>query len=230
MVSLPLWLALLLTPLQIVVGDLHGENTLAHQPQKVAAMEGDWRPPAQGEGEPIRLFAIPDQQAQQNHAELAIPQLGSLYLRHNLHDHIQSLSEFPAADIPPVMPVFYAFRLMFGLGMLMLVTSVAALILRLRRRLYHTTWLLKWLVLFAPAGFIAILAGWVVTEMGRQPWTVWRLLRTEHSVSAVPPGWVMASSAGLLIIYLLGFALGLRYFLHYVATDQPVTGGQEHAS
>ncbi|MDU3078432.1 MAG: cytochrome ubiquinol oxidase subunit I, partial [Mixta calida] len=108
MVSIPLWLLVILTPLQAVVGDLHGENTLRHQPQKIAAVEGDWHRPPPGQGEPLRLFALPDAQQQRNRWEVAIPAIGSLYLRHNLTGQIKSLSEFPPQDIPPVAPLFFA--------------------------------------------------------------------------------------------------------------------------
>ncbi|MEM6161791.1 cytochrome ubiquinol oxidase subunit I [Erwinia sp. P6884] len=219
MVSLSMWMAIILMPLQIAVGDLHGENTLQYQPQKLAAMEGSWHRPPAGEGEPLRLFAIPDQAAQRNYAELAIPQVGSLYLKHNLHGQIKPLSEFPKDEIPEVLPVFYAFRVMVGLGLLMLATSGAALIMRLRKKLYSSEMLLKLLIVMSPAGFIAMLAGWVVTETGRQPWTVWGLLRTEESVSALPAAWVIASGTAILVVYLIAFAAGLRYFMRYVAQE-----------
>lgn len=226
MLSFSLWLLLFLMPLQIVIGDLHGENTLQYQPQKVAAMEGSWHQPPPGEGEPLRLFAIPDQQAQRNRAQIAIPEIASLYLRHDLHSHIKSLSEFPAQDIPHVATVFYAFRVMVGLGLLMLAASLCAAILRFRRRLFDSPLLLKFLVLLTPAGFFAMLAGWVVTETGRQPWTVWGLLRTEHSFSALPSSWVIASFSSILLIYLVAFISGMAYFLHYVNSPQPYKQGE----
>ncbi|WP_052118462.1 cytochrome ubiquinol oxidase subunit I [Erwinia oleae] len=221
MLSLAMWLALILMPVQIIIGDLHGENTLEYQPQKVAAMEGNWRRPPQGEGEPLRLFAIPDAEAQRNRAEVAIPDIASLYLRHNLHGHIQSLSEFPKTDLPPVALVFFAFRLMVGLGIIMFAASLAVFLLRLRKRLYGARWLLKSLVLLSPAGFAAMLAGWVVTEVGRQPWAVWGVLRTAQGVSPLPSAWVSASLTAVVIIYAIAFAAGLRYFLHYVASPLP---------
>ncbi|MEM6049920.1 cytochrome ubiquinol oxidase subunit I [Erwinia sp. P7711] len=218
MVSSSMWLAVVLMPVQIVVGDLHGENTLKYQPQKVAAMEGGWQSPPPGVGEPLRLFALPDQQEQRNHAEVAIPQIASLYLKHDLSSHIKSLSEFPPSDIPPVIPVFFGFRLMVGMGIMMLTLSGTALYLRLRRRLYESKALLKWMTLMAPAGFIAMLAGWVVTETGRQPWTVWGHLRTEESVSAHPANWIIASGVAILVVYAIAFFAGLYYFLRYVST------------
>lgn len=215
MLTLSLWLLPFLTLTQAVVGDLHGENTLAHQPAKMAAIEGDWQRPPPGEGEPLRLFALPDQQQQRNHWEVAIPQVASLYLRHNLSGQIKSLREFPPEDIPPVAPVFFAFRVMVGLGILMLTVSVTALIQRLRGRLWQSRWLLKLLVLMGPAGFIALLSGWVVTEMGRQPWTVYGLVRTADSVSPIPAHLALASAGAILLVYGLVFTVGLRYLLRY---------------
>ncbi|WP_130831695.1 cytochrome ubiquinol oxidase subunit I [[Erwinia] mediterraneensis] len=221
MLSAALWFALFALPLQIFLGDKHGENTLEHQPAKLAAIEGSWQRPAPGDGEPLRLFALPDQQAQRNQLELAIPSLGSLYLRHNLTGQIKSLSEFPADAIPPVAPVFFAFRIMVGMALLMLLTSVAAAIQRVRGKLFRSTRLLWLLVVMSPAGFIALLAGWVVTEMGRQPWTVYGVLRTADSVSPLPLGWIIASCCGVLLVYGIAFGLGMRYFLRYVASPLP---------
>lgn len=222
MISLAMWLAVILMPVQIVIGDLQGENTLKYQPQKVAAMEGSWHRPQPGEGEPVRLFALPDQKAQRNTFEVAVPQLASLYLRHNLTGHIQALSEFPVNDIPHVFTVFMAFRVMVGLGILMLATALTALCLRWQHRLYTSRRLLKCLLFMSPAGFLAMLAGWVVTETGRQPWTVWGLMRTDESFSTLPAGWVIASASGITLIYAFAFITGLRYFLHYIATEVPV--------
>ncbi|WP_312242373.1 cytochrome ubiquinol oxidase subunit I [Pantoea sp.] len=221
MLSASLWFALFAVPVQIVLGDQHGENTLAHQPQKMAAIEGSWHQPPQGEGEPLRLFALPDQQAQRNRLELAIPEVGSLYLRHNFTGHIKSLSEFAPDAIPPVAPVFFAFRIMVGLGVLMLLTSVAAAAQRARGRLYSSRRLYWLLVAMSPAGFIALLAGWVVTEVGRQPWTVYGIVRTAESVSPLPLPWVIASCGGVALIYGVAFSLGMRYFLRYVASPLP---------
>lgn len=224
--SWALWLALIVTPLQVIVGDLHGENTRDHQPTKLAAMEGSWHRPAPGEGEPLRLFAIPDQQEQKNHAELAIPRLGSLYLRHNLSGEIASLSEFPPQNQPPVLPVFFAFRIMVGLGVVMLLTSVAALWLRRGDRLWRRGFL-KWLVCLTPAGFIAMLAGWVVTEMGRQPWTVYGLVRTAESVASLARSSVIFSFSGVIVVYLLSFGVGIHYLVRVINSAEGRTLSDE---
>lgn len=211
-----LTITLLALPAQIVVGDLHGENTRTWQPAKLAAMEGSWHAPPPGEGEPLRLFAIPDQHAQRNHAELAIPAIGSLYLRHNLTGHIKSLSDFPAEAQPPVLPVFFAFRLMVGCGLLMLVVSLTANLQRWRGRLYHSPRLLRLLTLMSPAGFMALLAGWVVTEMGRQPWTVYGVIRTADSLSPLSLSSTLAIFIAIVLVYTLGFALGLIYLVRQI--------------
>ncbi|WP_312454995.1 cytochrome ubiquinol oxidase subunit I [Pseudescherichia sp.] len=213
MFSWGLWLLLFVTPIQVVIGDLHGENTRDHQPVKLAAMEGSWDPPPPGEGEPLRLFAIPDMQAQRNHVELAIPNIGSLYLRHNLTGTIHSLNQYPREDLPWVPGVFFAFRAMVGLGLLMLFFGAAGLVTRLRGRLWTSRWLQRGMVWMAPAGFFAMLAGWFVTETGRQPWTVYGVLRTAHSASPVAPSLVLTSFFAILVVYLLIFAIGLWFLL-----------------
>jgi len=211
--SLALWAIAVLAPLQILVGDLHGRHTLQVQPIKVAAIEGTWRRPAAGAGEPLRLFAIPDMEHRRNHYEVAIPGIGSLYLTHDLSGTIAALDEFPAQDLPPVPPVFYAFRIMVGLGLLMLAQAIAALVLRWRGRLLSARWLQRASVGLAPAGFVAMLSGWVVTEVGRQPFTVYGLLRTADSVSPVAAQTVIVSTAAILLFYLLIFGFGLWLLL-----------------
>ncbi|KMV36346.1 cytochrome ubiquinol oxidase subunit I [Franconibacter pulveris 1160] len=213
MFSWGLWLLLAAAPLQAVVGDLHGENTRDHQPVKLAAMEGSWNPPPPGQGEPLRLFAIPDMQAQRNHAELAIPNIGSLYLRHNLSGTIHSLNQYPADERPWVPGVFFSFRAMVGLGLLMIFFGVAGLVTRLRGKLWSARWLQRGMVAMAPAGFFAMLAGWLVTETGRQPWTVYGVLRTAHSASPVAPSLVLTSFIAIVLVYLAIFAIGLWFLL-----------------
>lgn len=221
MLNSALTLLLFAVPLQIVLGDLHGENTRDYQPAKLAAMEGSWHQPAPGEGEPLRLFALPDQQAQRNILEVTLPALGSLYLHHNLSGHIKSLSEFPADAIPPVLPVFFAFRLMVGLGMIILATTLAANLQRWRGGLTTSGRFLRWLTWLSPAGFIALLSGWVVTEVGRQPWTVYGLLRTAQSVSPLSLSSTLGIFVAVLLIYALTFALGLRYLLRRFKGEMP---------
>lgn len=207
--SMALWTVVALTPAQIVVGDLHGEHTLKVQPQKVAAIEGSWTRPPASAGEPLRLFGWPDMSERRNHWEVAIPRIGSLYLRHDLSGTIAALDEFAPEDIPPVPPVFFAFRLMVGLGLMMLAQGIASLVLRFRKRLYIARGWLWSCVLMAPTGFVAMLSGWIVTEVGRQPFTVYGLLRTADSVSRVSREQVVTSTWGILLFYLLVFGIGL---------------------
>jgi cytochrome d ubiquinol oxidase subunit I len=160
-----------------------------------------------------------------NHWEVAIPRIGSLYLQHDLTSTIAALDEFPAEDIPPVAPVFFAFRLMVGLGLLMLGQGVVSLILRRRHRLYTARRWLGACVLLAPAGFLAMLSGWVVTEVGRQPFTVYGLMRTADSLSSVSRTQVVGSTWLILLFYLLIFGIGLWVLLRLLREppqqDQP---------
>ena len=211
--SMALWAIVVLSPLQIVAGHLHGQHSLTVQPQKIAAVEASWTRPTEGEGEPLRLFAIPDMAERRNHWEVAIPRIGSLYLRHDLSGTIAALDEFPPQDIPPVPVVFFAFRIMVGLGLLMLGQGITSLVLRWRQRLYATRWMLQWGVLMAPAGLLAMLSGWVVTEVGRQPFTVYGLLRTADSLSSVSRQQVVGSTWVILAFYLVIFSVGLWVLL-----------------
>ncbi|HSI58503.1 MAG TPA: cytochrome ubiquinol oxidase subunit I [Ideonella sp.] len=210
-----LTLAALLIPVQIVVGDLHGLNTLAHQPQKIAAMEGVWETER---GAPLLLFAIPDDAARSNHFEIAIPRLASLILTHHADGEIKGLNEFPGAH-PPVLPVFWAFRVMVGMGVLMLATSWLGWFVGRRsgwraqalpRRLL---WLLAAMTF---SGWVATVAGWYVTEIGRQPFIVYGLLRTADVASQVPAPMIALTLALYLTVYL---ALILAYVgvLKYMA-------------
>ncbi|QAY86069.1 cytochrome ubiquinol oxidase subunit I [Pseudomonas arsenicoxydans] len=211
--SMALWMIVVLSPVQIVVGDLHGQHSLKFQPQKIAAIEGSWTRPPQGAGEPLRLFAIPDMAERRNHWEVAIPRVASLYLRHDLSGTIAALDEFPAENIPPVPIVFFAFRFMVGLGLLMVAQGLTSLVLRWRQRLYEARWMLRGCALMAPAGFLAMLCGWVVTEVGRQPFTVYGLLRTADSLSSVSREQVIGSTWTILVFYLLIFGTGLWVLL-----------------
>lgn len=213
MFSLGLWMLVVMAPVQIVLGDLHGENTRDHQPIKLAAMEGAWDPPPPGEGEPLRLFALPDMQQRRNLYEVAIPNIGSLYLRHNLEGRIHTLNQYPPEALPWVPVVFWSFRVMVGLGIAMAAAGIAGLVVRLRGRLWRARWLQRVMVLLAPAGFIAMLAGWLVTEAGRQPWTIYGLLRTSHSVAPVSPALVLGSLLVTVVVYIALFALGLWFLL-----------------
>jgi len=227
MFSIAMWTLLIMAPLQVVLGDLHGENTRDRQPVKLAAMEGSWDPPPPGHGEPMRLFALPDMAERRNHYELAIPDIGSLYLRHNLQGTIHSLNQYPPDELPWVPLVFWAFRIMVGLGLLMVFTAIAGLVARLRGRLWQARRLQRLMVVMAPAGFFAMLAGWTVTEAGRQPWSVYGLVRTSESISPVAPHFVLGSLILNVTIYLTLFGLGLWFLLRLLA--RPPTEDEEGA-
>ena len=201
------WLAAVLIPIQIVVGDLHGVNTYEHQPAKLAAIEAVWETQR---GAPAVLFALPDAQTQTNRYEIAIPKLASLYLGHSFDAEVRGLNEFPDAH-PPVAPVFFAFRLMVGVGGLMLLVSwVAAW--QLHRRDEPGPWVSRALVAMSFSGWVALIAGWYVTEIGRQPWLVTGVLKTADAVA--PPTIVAASDIQLtLTMYLLLYAVLLVSFI-----------------
>ncbi len=214
MFSMALWMATIIAPLQIVAGDAHGLNTLEHQPVKVAAMEGDWTSRA---GQPLVLFALPNATTESNDYEVSIPLLGGLILTHSTDTVVKGLKDFRPVDRPPVAIVFWAFRVMVGLGMLMLCFGLAGLILRRGGRIY-TSRALQWAaVALAPAGFIAILAGWTVTEVGRQPFTVYGVLRTVDSVSPIGLPGVATSLAAFAVVYFLVFGAGIAFLLALVA-------------
>jgi cytochrome d ubiquinol oxidase subunit I len=219
MFSMALWMATIVAPLQIVMGDLHGINTLEHQPAKLAAMEGDWDTGPQS----LVLFAWPNAAAERNDYEIAIPQLGSLILTHSLDGVIKGLKSFPKQDRPPVAVVFWAFRVMVGLGVLMFGFGIWSLLLRRGGRIYDSRLLQRAAVALAPAGFLSILAGWTVTEVGRQPFTVYGMLRTVDSTSPIGVPGVAISLAAFAIVYLLVFGAGL-YFLLVMVSRPPVAG------
>lgn len=203
--SLSLWLALVLVPLQIFIGDQHGLNTGKYQPMKLAAIEGRWETRGRA---PLNLIAWPDQKAQRNDFQVEVPLLGSLILTHSLDGEIKGLKEVAPDLQPPVLPVFFAFRIMVGCGVLMLAVVLIGAYLRWRGRLYETRWFQITCMASVPLGFIATLAGWTVTEVGRQPYIVYGILRTADAVSPVAGGAVATTLAVSILLYnvlLLGF-------------------------
>jgi len=212
--SMGLGLISLLAPAQIVIGDLHGLNTLEHQPLKVAAMEGHWEPER---GAPAIVFGIPDMAAETNHFQIGIPKLASVILKHDPEAAVPGLKEWAPEDRPYVPIVFFSFRLMVAIGFLMLAIGLISLWLRYRRRLYDTRWFLRLCVACTPIGFVAIIAGWVTTEVGRQPWVVYGLMRTAEAVSpAVTGGSVLISLLAFILAYTVIFGAGIYYMLHLV--------------
>lgn len=217
MLSMAMWMLLISAPLQVLVGDLHGLNTLEHQPIKVAAMEAHWHETKPGEGVPLVLFAWPDMEKEQNDFSVEIPNLASLILTHSMDGSIPPLTSVAPQDRPNVPVVFFSFRIMVALGMLMIVLALAALILRKTGKLYEKKWFLNFCIVMGPSGLIAMLAGWFVTEAGRQPWVVYGLQRT---VDAGSPNSVTAMSLSLLafvVVYVCVFGVGVRYMLALIA-------------
>ncbi len=217
MFSMAMWMAVLVAPLQLVVGDFHGLNTLEYQPAKVAAMEGHFE--AEITGAPLILFGLPDMEAAETRYAVAIPKLGSLILKHDLDGTVQGLKSWPREDWPRVWIVFWSFRLMVGIGLLMIGTGLVSLWLRRRRRLYDAPLFARWCVLMGPSGFVAILAGWFVTEVGRQPYTVYGLLRTADSVSPVAAPGVAGSLIAFVAVYTIVFGAGTWYLLKLMGSD-----------
>ncbi|CAJ0888489.1 Cytochrome bd-I ubiquinol oxidase subunit 1 [Ralstonia mannitolilytica] len=209
--SMALWLLLLLTPVQILIGDAHGLNTREYQPAKIAAIEGLWE--TEKGGTALNLFGLPDMQAETTRYAVQVPHLGSLILTHSWDGEIRGLKEFPPQDRPYSPIVFWSFRLMVGLGLLMLLTAVLGLVLRKRGRLYEARWFQRCVLYMGPSGLIALLAGWVTTEVGRQPWTVYGILRTEDSVAPVNAQLAGVSLLIFVIVYFAVFGTGVYYML-----------------
>lgn len=212
--SMCLWLLLILAPAQAVVGDFHGLNTLEHQPTKVAAMEGNWQTRSHV---PLLLFAIPDQQAQANHLEIGIPSLASLILKHDVAGVVPGISESPPDEQPPVFIVFWAFRIMVGLGFVMIGVAVAGAWLRRGGRVYRHRGYLQLLRLMTVAPFIAVLAGWIVTETGRAPWLVYGMMRhAEGLTPSLSGGMALFTLLGYIAVYAVVFWAGVYYLTRVV--------------
>lgn len=224
MFSMALWMALFVAPVQAVIGDAHGLNTLEHQPAKIAAIEGHWENPP-GEATPLVLFGVPDMDAEKTKYSLEIPYLGSLILTHSLDKQVPALKSFPKEDRPNSTIIFWSFRIMVGLGMLMILTGVASAWLRWRGRLYQCRPFLWFVFCMGPSGLIAILAGWFTTEIGRQPWVVYGLQRTRDAVSAHGDMHMSVSLLAFILVYSSVFGVGYLYLVRLIKKG-PV---REHA-
>jgi len=228
--SMGLWILLAITPIQILVGDAHGLNTREYQPAKIAAIEGLWE--TEKGGTPLNLVGFPDMDAERTRYALQVPHLGSLILTHSWDGEITGLKAFAPQDRPYSPIVFWSFRVMAGLGLLMLLTAVLGLALRRGGRLYETRWF-QWLVLaMGPSGLVALLAGWVTTEVGRQPWTVYGVLRTTASVSPIGSQQAGVSLLVLAVVYPLVFGMGAYYMIKLMrrgpSLDAEHVGHPEH--
>jgi cytochrome d ubiquinol oxidase subunit I len=225
MFSMAMWMATLVAPLQIVAGDLHGLNTAEHQPMKIAAMEAHFQTRRR---QPLILLGIPDTETATVRYSLEIPKGGSILLGHAADAEILGLDRLATADWPHVPTMFYSFRIMVGLGLIMAGIGLWSFAQRLRGRLYDTPSLLRTARLFAPAGIVAMLCGWVVTEVGRQPYTVYGLLRTAASASPVELPAVAGSFAVFVIVYTAVFGVGVFYLLKLMRED-PAAGAVDRA-
>ena len=234
MFSMAMWMAAIVAPLQILAGDMHGLNTLEHQPAKVMAMEGHYR--SHPDGAPLILFGIPNSVEKRIDYAIQIPKASSLILKHDLNAPLAGLDTIPDHLQPPVGVVFWSFRVMVGIGFAMLGTGAASLWLRWRRRLYDVGPFLRAAILMGPAGFVAVLAGWITTEVGRQPYTVYGLLTTAQSASPIDAAAVGTSLVAFIIVYFALFGAGTFYILRLMnhpphaaesglAPDEPVRAG-----
>lgn len=215
MFSMAMWMLALVAPLQVLVGDMHGLNTLEHQPAKVMAMEGHFQ--SHEHGAPLILFGLPDDEAETVRYAVEIPRLSSLILKHDLNAPLAGLDTIERADRPPVEILFWSFRIMVGLGMLMFALGLWSLLARLRKRLYDWRWMQRLALVMGPAGFVAVIAGWVTTEVGRQPWVIYGLLRTRDAVSPIGTPGVTGSLIAFVIVYFAVFATGTWYILRLMA-------------
>lgn len=212
MFSMAMGMLIVVAPLQIVAGDFHGLNTLEYQPAKIAAMEGHYDSHPEG-GAPLILFGIPNSDTETVDYAVQIPYLSSLILTHDLTSPLPGLKDFPVDERPPVGIVFWSFRIMVALGFAMLGLGVWALVARLRGTMYDRKWLHRAAMAMGPTGFVAVLAGWITTEVGRQPWTVYGLLSTNDSVAPVEAAAVASSLVAFIVVYFMLFGAGTYYIL-----------------
>ena len=211
MFSMAMWMAALVAPVQIFVGDQHGLNTLEHQPAKVMAMEGHYQ--SHPHGAPLILFGVPDDTAQRMAHAVEIPRLGSLILKHDLDAPLAGLDTIAPENRPAVEVVFWSFRVMVGIGLLMFALGAWSLLARFTGKLYEWRWIKRFAVLMGPSGFIAVIAGWITTEVGRQPFTIYGLMRTAESASPLAAPAVGASLVAFVIVYFTVFGMGSWYLL-----------------
>lgn len=226
MFSMAMWMLVVTAPLQVIVGDLHGLNTLEHQPAKVMAMEGHFQ--SYPNGAPLILFGWPDEKTGLVRGAVEIPGLSSLILKHSTTAPLPGLDTVPRENHPPVPLVFWSFRVMVALAFLMAALGLWSLFARMRGRLYDSRWLHRFALVMGPSGFVAVLAGWITTEVGRQPYTVYGYLRTAESVSPLDAPAVAASLIAFIIVYFIVFAAGLLYMLRLAAhPPQPGESGPQ---
>lgn len=215
MFSMAMWMAAIVAPIQILAGDAHGLNTLKYQPAKVMAMEGHYQ--SHPDGAPLILFGIPNQREKRIDYAIQIPKASSLILKHDLNAPLAGLDTIPEDRQPSVAILFWSFRIMVGLGFAILALGLWSLIARWRGRLYRSRWLHRLAIAMAPSGFVAVIAGWVTTEVGRQPWTVYGQLLTAQSHSPLDASSVGASLAAFVVVYFIVFGAGILYLIRLMS-------------
>ena len=224
MMGMAMIMAVFVSPLQLLLGHMHGENTLEHQPIKVAAMEGNWE---QGPHKPLFLFGMPNENTETTDFAVSIPNGASWVLTGRADGVVPGLKDVPATERPPVATVFWSFRIMVGIGMAMIFTGLMAVILYFRKKLYTTNLFNYWCIAMAPSGFIAVLAGWFVTEVGRQPYTAYGILKTGQSISPVIAEQVALTLLGFIIVYTFVFGAGSYYIFKLIKKGPKVIGDGE---
>jgi cytochrome d ubiquinol oxidase subunit I len=228
MFSMAMWMAALVAPVQIFAGDQHGLNTHEHQPVKIMALEGHYR--SHPEGAPLILVGIPNSAAKRVDHAVAIPRLGSLLLEHSPDAPLAGLDTIPDDEEPPVGVIFWSFRLMVGLGFAMAGLGLWSVLARWRGKLYDWRWLHRAALLMGPSGFVAVIAGWVTTEVGRQPWVIYGLLRTADARSPIAAPAVATSLLAFVVVYLAVFGVGTWYIMRLMAKPpHPHEQGPAHA-
>ncbi|MDX3893178.1 cytochrome ubiquinol oxidase subunit I [Pusillimonas sp.] len=228
MLSMAMWMLLLVAPLQAVVGDFHGLNTLKHQPAKIAAIEGHWENKP-GEAVPLTLIGWPDMKEERTRFAVDIPHLGSLILTHTWDGQFKGLKEFAPEDRPNSTVVFWTFRIMVGLGLLMIALGLWGAWARWRGTLYRQRGLHRFALGMGAAGLVALLAGWYTTEIGRQPWIIHGLMRTADAVTPHSAGEVGLALVLFIVVYFILFGAGIVYILRLIRTGpqshEPQEGG-----
>jgi cytochrome d ubiquinol oxidase subunit I len=223
MLSMAMWMAAVVAPLQLIAGDMHGLNTLEYQPAKIAAMEGHYETK---KGAPLILFGIPDDDAMEINSIVEIPKLGSMILKHDFDAEIKGLKDFPADEIPPAEIIFWSFRIMVGIGMAMIALGLWSLFLRWKDEFYSTKLFHIVCMIMGPAGFIAVIAGWITTEVGRQPFTVYGMLKTIDSVSPIDAPAVATSLLVFIVTYFLVFGAGTYYIFKQFSINPDIDKDQ----
>lgn len=224
MLSMAMWMLLIVAPIQAVIGDFHGLNTLKHQPAKLAAIEGHWEN-TPGAALPLTVFGWPDMQKEETRFALDIPRLGSLILTHSWDGQIKGLKEFPREDRPNSTIVFWTFRVMVGLGVLMILLGLWSFCLRVCGGMYQSPLFLRTVIWMGPTGLVALLAGWFTTEIGRQPWVVYGVLRTADAVSQHPASSLAITLGLFIVVYFSVFGVGIAYILRLVRLGPYADGG-----